>query len=339
MPVNIEELKKRHGQNATNVPKKPPLVPPHSEPLFVYNQPIEPEDPNVAKKKKELIKKLFDDNEELPMEELLTYILKEQNGKKEGKKVGKTTSPLKGIREGLEDMLNIQQLTQLVKNFSNMKTSPEKGEEDNSMEDNNLLTMLPLLQKMQNGGMDTGKIDPTMLMLAMGMGGQKKSNNMGQLFLMMSMLNMNTQQPQTNSSGQPVQGNPAMNPEMIKAIWTELQNVMQQQQKPAIDPNMMLLFQMMNKSSQQPQNTQNLDIIFDKINSMMANNQTQQMSIMMERSNQQFKEGMREVAGALNREDPRTHLLEDFDLFRNLTGDKRAKNAEEMNYDIKKQEL
>lgn len=346
MPINIEELKRKHGQSSTSIPKetpsKPPLTDkPKTETLDDVFEDTKKEDPAVLEKKRELIKQLFDENKDLPIEEMLMYYFTEGDGKK----MGKTVSPLKGIREGLEDMLNIQQLSELVKGFRNVnQKQPQKEEEEDMGDNSNLLTLLPFLQKMQNGGMDTSKLDPTMLLLAMGMSGQKQSNsNLGQLFLMMSMANMFAQQPQqqATASGSSTQPNPAINAEMIKTLYQELQNVMNQQQKPQIDPVTLMMINAINKSNQNQgtASNQNIEILLDKFNSMMQNNQQQQMAMLMQQSNDKFERGMEMIASALHREKPEEKILSNFQLFRELTGEKRERSRDEMDYDIKKREI
>lgn len=357
MPLNIEELKKRHGQNASQFTKK---YPESTEPFFEdksetktkkkakknedEDEPIN-ESKERLQKKRELITKLFDENQDLPMEEMLTYYFTEG----EGKKMGKTVSPLKGIREGLEDMLNIQQLQDLIKGFRDRKkqSNTQQDEIDEDMgDDNSLITMLPFLQKMQNGGMDVGKIDPLMLMLSMGMGGQKKSNNnLGQLFLMMSMANMFAQQPQQTqigNNGNPnQQPTPAINAEMIKSLYTELQKVMESQSKPQFDPMTLLMIDAIKKSNANngAASNQNIEILLDKFNQMMQNNQTQTMAMLMERSNEKFEKGMEMIASALHREKPEEKMMNYFGLFRELAGDRREKTKDEMEYDLKRKEM
>ncbi|MCP4762572.1 MAG: hypothetical protein GY870_12400 [archaeon] len=340
MPIDVDSLKKKHGQDAKVFQKKPPLVKKAEEenpfadsPKTIY------ENSRDLKEKRELIRKIFDDNTDLPVEDMLMHYFTQGDGKK----MGKTVSPLKGIREGLEDMLNIQQLKDLVQGFRTIKEQPKNEEEDMSDNNQNLMTMLPLFQKMQGGN---GQIDPMMMMMLMnGMGGgQKQGNNMGQLFLMMSMLNMNTnqqQQQQSNPNGTPVQPNQANNAEMIKSIYQELQNVMnQQQQKPTIDPMTLMMMQSINKSNQSQNNGgQNIEVLLDKFNTMMQNNQTNQMAMIMQSQNDKFERGMEMIAGALHRDRPEEKILNNFQLFRELTGDKREKNVHEMEYDLKKQEL
>ena len=347
MPINIEELKKKHGQSKTSVPKPTPAKPPLTTKPPEINTPVfedtMPEDPKVLEQKRKLINQLFDENKDLPIEEMLMYYFTEG----EGKKMGKTVSPLKGIREGLEDMLNIQQLSELVKGFrTTNQQQKQKEEEEESMGDNsNLLTLLPFLQKMQNGGMDTTKLDPTMLMLAMGMSGQKQSNNnMGQLFLMMSMANMFAQQQpqqQNTSSGTSTQANPAINAELIKSLYQELQNVMSQQQKLQIDPVTLMMINAINKSNQNQgsASNQNIEVLLDKFNNMMQNNQQQQMAMLMQQSNDRFERGMEMIASALHREKPEEKILNNFQLFRELTGEKRERSKDEMTYDIEKRKL
>ena len=125
--LDVNGLKKKHGQNAKVFEgKKPPLVapPPAEDPFLKPTQTIQGQ--RELAEKRVLIRKIFDDNTELPVEDMLMHYFTEGDGKK----MGKTVSPLKGIREGLEDMLNIQQLKDLVQGFRSIKEQPKKEEED-----------------------------------------------------------------------------------------------------------------------------------------------------------------------------------------------------------------
>ncbi len=267
------------------------------------------------------------------------------------KKMGKTVSPLKGIREGLEDMLNIEQLKELLGGFRGMKNNNKRKAEDDESNDsgNDMMSMLPLIQQMQNkggnnngnnGGMFDG-IDPTMLMMMMN-SGKKNNNNLGQLFFMLSMAKLqNNNNNNNNNSGNTQQTNSNVSNDVITSLYKELQNVMnQQQQKQPIDPMTMLMINSINKSNQTPPPAnQNFEIILDKFNTMMTNNQAQQFTMALQQSNDRFERGMEMIAGALNRERPEEKLMSNFNLFRELAGDKRQKSVQEMEFDIKRQEL
>jgi len=342
MPIDIADLKKKHGQNATNIPKKPPLVPPQSEPFFADTEAPEPETDEDKALRHKLVNQLFDENKDLDMEALFKkyYFTDSRETIKCKKTMPKTTSPLKGVREGLEDMLQIQQLQDMIKGFRDMKReNKNKGVEEEPMGDNsNMMGMLPLLQQMSGNG----KLDPMMLyMTMMSAGGQNKSsNNMGQLFLMMSMLNMNNQQNQTAANGTPLQNQP-INMDSVKAIYDELKNVIQQQQQQTqkIDPVTLMMMQQISKSSNQPQNSQNLEVIFDKLNTMQNNNQAQQMNMIMQQNSERFERAMEGIAGMISRERPEDKLMKNFQFFREISGDRRERSKHEMDFDIRKKEI
>ena len=217
------------------------------------------------------------------------------------------------------------------------KHDPEEEEE----EDNSMMTMMPFLQKMKNGGLDSSQIDPTMLALAMGSQGKGK-NNMGQLFFMMSMANLfagNQQQSGNNSNN--TNQNPNLSMDMIKGLYNEFQSVIKQQQQPAIDPTLMLVLKMMQQNQNQKPNNDNGNIamLIDKFNTMINNNQSQQMSMLMQQSNDKFERGMELIAGALNREKPDDRMYKSFELFRNLQGDSRSKSKDEMLFDLENKKL
>ncbi len=357
MPIDFDAMKKQQVKTTYPRRSKPPLVKktmenseslPKSDPL-----PHLPTEEEMESKRK-LIKQLFDENSDLPLEEMLLQHLN-ITPTKDGKKMGKTISPLKGIREGLEDMLNIQQLKDLVMGFRNMKkdngNNQNNNQQQNNNNNNNMMSFLPLLQQMQNGN---GQTDPTTLMLMMNMmGGQNNNNNsggndMGQLYFMITMMNMmnqNGNQKNQNSNGNNQQNQPNLNADIIKAIYAELQNVMskqgQQSQQSTIDPNMMLLMNMMNKQGQnqniKPDNT--VEVLLDKFNSMMQNNQSQQMAVIMQQNNDKWERGMEMIAGALNHERPEERFMNSFKMFREITGDQRQKSEKEMEYDLRREEL
>ena len=273
------------------------------------------------------------------------------------KKVTKSVSPLKGIREGLEDMLNIQQLKDLVMGFNNMRTDKKNQEVDNQQNNNNnnnMAFMMPFIQKMQSGN---SKIDPLMMSLLMGMMGKNNNNSgggndMGQLLLMMNMANMFNQNNQGNHQNQgnkQNQGNQqnqgGINPVIFKNIIEEMQNVIQKQtqqnQQPTIDPNMILLLNMMNKTNGNPEmkTSNTVEVLLDKFNSIINNNQTQQMNMIMQQNQDKWERSMEMMAGAFNRERPEDRFMKNFELFRNITGDQRQKSTEEMGFDLKRQEL
>lgn len=290
--------------------------------------------PLIEAEKAKLIEQLFDENKDIPIEEMLTRVIK----------TGKTVSSLKGVRETLEDIMNIEQLSELISTMRktkianiNKKNDPEEEEE----EDNSMMTMLPFLQKMKNGGLDSSQMDPTMLALAMGSQGKGK-NNMGQLFFMMSMANLFAgNQQQNGSNNKNNNQNPNLSMDMIKGLYNEFQSVIKQQQQPAIDPTLMLVLKMMQQNQNQKPNNDNGNIamLIDKFNTMINNNQSQQMSMLMQQSNDKFERGMELIAGALNREKPEDRMYKSFELFRNLQGDSRAKSKDEMVFDIENKKL
>ncbi|MFW9881932.1 MAG: hypothetical protein ACFFG0_53390, partial [Candidatus Thorarchaeota archaeon] len=183
-----------------------------------------------------------------------------------------------------------------------------------------------------------------MMAMGRGSGNQKANNNMGQLFLMMSMANMFAQQPQPQPQKAPngsyiqPQQQTGITPDMIKALWQELQNVMQSQQKPQFNPMELLMIDAIKKSSN-PQQNQNIEILLDKFNTMMQNNQTQQMAVLLERQNDRFERGMQVIAQALNRENPEDRLMASFKMFKEMQGEQRQMTEAEMGYNLKKHEL
>ena len=63
------------------------------------------------------------------------------------------------------------------------------------------------------------------------------------------------------------------------------------------------------------------------------------MAMLMQQSNDRFERGMEMIASALHRDKPEEKILSNFQLFRELTGEKRERSKDEMEYDIKRKEL
>lgn len=283
----------------------------------------------LEKDKKELFDILFKEDKDLL--EIDTQINKYVS------KMPKTTSALKGIREMLEDKLQIHELVDLIKvNRDNMGKKPDSGNQGQGQVDvNSLVSFLPLLQKMQNGGLDYTQLDPTTLAMAMasqggsGGGGQ---GGLGQLLFMLSMANMFNQQKPNGTTV----ANPNINADIIKNLYSELQNIMRQQQRPAIDPQTLLLTKLMNQN--QGSSNQSTQLILDKMGQMMANNQTQQLSAIMRESNAKFKEAMEMVSSALH-QNPEEKLLRTFKVYKEIQGEGKSKTDNELTYQIEAKKL
>ena len=354
MPIDFDAMKKKQAKSTYPRRGKPPLI----KKTDVKETPTPQakdyvtQTPDDIEAKRRLVKQLFDENTDLPLEEMLMEHLK-TSPIKEGKTMGKTVSPLKGIREGLEDMLNIQQLKDLVMGFQTMKKNGN-GNKDNNQQNNNnnnsnLSTLLPLLMKMQGGN---GQIDPmTMMMMANSMGGNNNNgnNDLGQLFSMISIANMFNQNNNQNNNGNANNQNnlnqPNVNADIIKAIYGELQKVMnkqnQQSQKQAIDPLTLVMMQSINNSNKNQgiKSDNTVEVLLDKFSGMMQNNQAQQMNVIMQQNNDKWERSMEMIASAFNREKPDERFMNTFKMFREITGDQRQKSDNELSFDLKKQEL
>jgi len=235
----------------------------------------------------------------------------------------------------LEDKLQIHELVDLIKiNRDKAKNNPDSDDQEQGQIDvNSLVSFLPLLQKMQNGGLDYTKLDPTTLAMAMAsQGGGRNQGGLGQLFFMLSMANMFNQQKPNGTTV----ANPNINTEIIKNLYSELQNIMQQQQRPVIDPQTLLLTKLMNQN--QGAGNQSTQLILDKMSQMMANNQTQQLAAIMSESNTKFKEAMEMVASALH-QNPEDKLLKTFKVYKEIQGDSTSKTDSELNYQIESKKL
>jgi len=281
----------------------------------------------LEKDKKELFDILFKEDKDLIEidKQINSYV----------SKMPKTTSALKGIREMLEDKLQIHELVDLVKiNRDNMgkKPNPDNQEQD-QIDYNSLAAILPLIQKMKNGGLDYTQLDPTTLALAMAnQGGGRGQGGLGQIFFMLSMANLFNQQKPNGTTV----ANPNISTEIIRNLYTELQSVMQQNQRPAIDPQTLLLTKLMNQN--QGSSNQSTQLILDKMTQMLANNQTQQLAVIMNEANNRFSDAMGMVAKALN-EKPEEKLLKTFKLYKEIQGDSTTKTEGELNYQIQAKKL
>jgi len=73
-------------------------------------------------------------------------------------------------------------------------------------------------------------------------------------------------------------------------------------------------------------------------NRMMAQQQMKNMELIIENSNIKFAQFARMMSGN-EQEDPRKVMMEGFQLYRDITGDKCEKSKDEMHYDIEKKKL
>lgn len=272
------------------------------------------------------------------------------------RKMPKTTSALKGVRELYEDKLQINELREIIKD-SRQKRSADTSKEAvdaEAEEANDLMSMMPLLKKLREGqeqgqGGKMGMEDIIWLMLSKQ---NKQSSNMLPIIMMMMQQN---QQQGSNTTSQQQPGNVEFNQMLLK----EIKDIIgQQQQQQAIDPNTMLLLKFMDnqkQNTQQPsmdrlildkllsnnqsQQQPGMDIILDKFNTMISNNQAQQFQLIMQQSQDRFDRSMEMIAGVMQGKNPKKELLEDFNIFKSIQGDNRHRDKDEMEYDFKNKSL
>lgn len=271
----------------------------------------------AAEKKKALLEMFFDENKEV--EELLELVLKD-----DGMPVG--SSSLKGVRQTLEDMLNIDQLVHLVKTMREQKTKNMTPEESQQNDDNGiaqLMTLLPMLQS-KSENLDTS--DPNLMMMLMMMMGNKSNNSGMNPMMLLPMLQFMNKQPAQQTD-----------PRAITELYNEMKNVMAQQQKPQYDPMMLMLMKnlMENKNNNNNNNNNNNEIMM-KMMEIQNNNQVQFTNMMMTVLGDKFERFAELIP---QQSDPTDTLVKNLEILRNLTGDQRKKEKDELEYDLKKKEL
>lgn len=287
------------------------------------------------KKKRKLIDMLYSENDDIPIEEIIKQSLLESDiemPKKGGKKTARASTALTGTKNMLEDMLSIDQLKEFIEeNRRRKQDKASESEPETSSTD--ILTLLPLLQNLQSQNQEQvtssssnllGNIDTNqLLLLQMLSGNQKKSGGMNPLLLLLMLNSQNQPQPQ----------NSQMNMELFKLLYNEMQN--KQQQQTGIDPNTLLLLKVI---GQDKGGNPDFDKLMMKIERMMEQNRTNQLQMIMQRSDDRNAQGMELVASAIQ-SNPKKELMETFSMFNQIAGDRRAKNKDEMEYDLKKYEL
>lgn len=274
----------------------------------------------------------------ISLEDLIVLSMKYGNGDEKDLAKG---DPLERVKKGLENVFTIQELKDLIQTNKNKKNT-SSGEEESMQEsgDNseNLMSMLPLLNKFQDQGFEGG-IDPMLLMLSMG--SQKKGyNNMGQIFFMMSMMNMLNKVQKKNGNGEG--GN--LTSEMVSTMYNEMKNLMNQQQtpQPQLDPLTLMIIKQMNSNTQQQSNHNNnnngsSNEMLIKMFEMMNQRSQRESQLMQENWNQKFTQLMQIVQGS--QRDPKQELFETMNILEKFQGKKGQQTKEELEYELKKKQL
>lgn len=265
------------------------------------------------------------------------------------RKMPKTTSALKGVRELYEDKLQINELREIIRDSRERKSGDtSKASVDAEAEEtSDLMSMLPLIKKLKGEGQ--GKLGMEDIIWLMMSRQNKQSGNL--LPIIMMMMQQQQTQGTTGTQQQP-------NVEFNQMLLNEIKNIVGQQQAPAIDPNTMLLMKFMDnqkQNTQQPsmerliieklignnqkQQQPGIELILDKFNTMISNNQAQQFQLMMQQSQDRFDHSMEMIAGVMRGKNPKKELLEDFKIFKSIQGDNRHRDKDEMDYDFKNKTL
>jgi len=293
------------------------------------------------------------------------------------RKMPKTTSALKGVRELYEDKLQIDELRDIISDSREKRTgkTSKVSVDEEAEETSDLMTMMPLLKKLKGqGGGQGGKMGMEDMLWLMMSRPSKQSSSLLPIIMMMMQQNQ-----QGSNDDKAPQQRPA-NVEFNQLLLNEIKDIVgqQQQQSPAIDPNTMLLMKFMdnqkqdqqpnfdriliekllaNKQNQQPSldriiieklvtnnNNQNqqqpgIELILDKFNTIINSNQNQQFQMMMQQSQDKWDRSMEMIAGALQGKNPKKDLLEDFKIFKSIQGENRHRGKDEMEYDFKSKTL
>lgn len=278
------------------------------------------------KTKAELIDMLFDENKDIELEKIIPKVMK----------MGKTISSLKGIRETMEDVLNIQQLADLVKVMRHTKNKDKEEVEDSDNNTNNNMdftSMLPFLQKINGAGFDSGQIDP--LMLSMMMSNNKGNNPLNQFFFMMSMANI-IKNATNNNNESANNVKPNISGDIITKLYEEMKNLMsQQQQQPTLDPAYMMVLQLLNKNNT---NSDTVEKVLGKMTEMMSTQQNNQLAQIMQLQNEKFERTIETLAGVLHT-DPTKKLLDNFEIFNKLQGNSHSLTKDQMEYELQKEKI
>ncbi len=249
-------------------------------------------------------------NKQKVREEIIKRIIEKGENKNmvQEKKPKKQT--VKRARSGL-DRLNITK-----ENYQSIaggsKGDTQQGVSNESIEAKIKETIISEIPKLiKNGSIDIKS-------LIGGNGGVNQpiaSDN--QLFSIMDVLNKSLQA----NNGNQQQNQPNMNADIIKALYTELQKVMNQQQQKGND-NMLLAYLLKQKESG------NSDVLTTMLGHLFQQNANFQNALM----NLQFNSNQPQ-------QDPQDKLMKNFNFFRKVTGDNRAKNEKEMDYSLRKDEM
>ena len=292
--------------------------------------------------RKKLLDILLKENKDIDIEELIrTEVMGNNMATKKGTTT-RTGQPLKRVREGMEDVFTTLQLRELIEDFRKKKTENTDSQEANNTSDNKMAYMMPFLQKMQNGGTNAGGLDPNMLYLLMANQGNKGGNDLNQLLMLMMMMNAGSQN-QHDAQGNPIyQG--GVNSNNMTMLMNEIKNIMdKQEQKPQIDPTMMLVLQMMNKqvSSQPQQNTmKDIATLITALNSQNSNKpQDTQLPMVMEMMRQNWALQNERVMNMMPNEAPEDRIIRSANLIRELQGDARQRTESEMDFALRKQQM
>lgn len=280
----------------------------------------------VGKDKSQLVDIFFNENEELDLN--IEKIIKNDL------KMGKNQSSLSGVRKTLEDILNVQQLTDLVQTFRENKkkgsgsgdTSIPQDQVNGVRGGNDMSSLLPLLMQQNGGSGGLGDLDPLLLMTMM-----QGNNNGNPANNLLSLLTITQTLADKNKSS----GDTA---DIIRTIYEEFKNTQNQSRGTKIDPNTILMFKLLGNNNSSNNEGGKIELLLSKMNEIMSNNNTQKMEQIIENSNRKFEEIARMIAGAM-RKDPKDDLIDMMDLFNKIQGQSRKMDKEEMKYDLEKRKL
>jgi len=280
------------------------------------------------KEKKQLVDAIFDENGDNPdqlidiIKPFLYEVDEEEMPRTKTtatKPTARTRSSLEGIKHTMEDLLSINELGKILKNLREKKNDDEENG-DGGMD---LGALLPLLMGNNNGnggGLNLDSILP--LLLA---GGNKKSNSNLPLVMMM----MNTMMNKNSNSD--------TDPKLIREMYKEIKKAMSPQQS-GIDPNMILLLKAINQPQQQPQPNRDIEKLLVKFEQIQQQNQQNQLQQMLANQDNKYERLIDTVLSVIQ-SDPKQEIVSTFGLLKEIQGDSRSKSKDEMEYELKKQEL
>jgi len=288
----------------------------------------------------------LDPNKEITKKDLINIskgYTKTGSDKKTAGTTTRATSPLEGMRKGLEDQWTINQILEVLKTTKNGSPSTQAGATapaDNGID--SMINMLSLMGAMGNGDSPMSSQQSAMfnMVLQTMMSQQKGGNSMASIIpLLTTLMKLPMAQGNNNNNNTANEATAAVINELTNQI-KEIVN-QQQRQPQGLDMNMLLLRQLMQPPA--PQNTGNQEILL-AIKELVSQNRTNETQVLMQ-NNQMFQAQQNKImVEALmslrdRNVDPKQEFMETARLLNELQGEKRQRTRDDLEFEHKKLEL